>query len=269
MAQGNQFTLIKISKKQWIETGISNGWIPIHKYAQVDFDIPIPTTGGNGSLLSFFNKDKNKNTKPNEEEEKEKEKEDKSGQYVESAIGAATLMAALKALSPNEQNKVLSTILYKGSPITLDTIAKMPENKRNVVLEQILRKNPNLLSDEIGLYSDSELRKLLKNQRSSKIKDFINQKGAPILGRVGAGLAGGATGWLASSYLINKAKESMQADRTVRKKALDNYSHGKSGFNAGSAAMISNIKRISGISSVLDYMGKEIAKELDYISKNL
>ncbi len=263
MAQGNQFTLIKISKKQWIETGISNGWIPIHKYAQVDFDIPVPTTGGAGSFLSFDNKDKNKNTKPNEKEE------DKSGQYVESAIGAATLMTALKALSPNEQNKVLSTILYKGSPITLDTIAKMPENKRNVVLEQILRKNPNLLSDELGLYSDSELRKLLKNQRSSKIKDFINQKGAPILGRVGAGLAGGATGWLASSYLINKAKESMQADRTVRKNALDNYSHGKSGFNAGSAAMISNIKRISGISSVLDYMGKEIAKELDYISKNL
>lgn len=265
MAQGNQFTLIKISKKQWIETGISNGWIPIHKYAQVDFDIPIPTTGENGSLLSFFNKDKNKKTKTNEEEKEES----KSGQYVESAIGAATLMAALKTLSPNEQNKVLSTILYKGSPITLDTIAKMPENKRNIVLEQILRKNPNLLSDELGLYSDPELRKLLKNQRSSKIKDFINQKGAPILGRVGAGLAGGATGWLASSYLINKAKESMQADRTVRKNSLDNYSHGKSGFNAGSAAMISNIKRISGISSVLDYMGKEIAKELDYISKNL
>jgi len=267
VAQGNQFTLIKISKKQWIETGIINGWIPIHKYAQVDFDIPIPTTGGNGSLLSFFNKDKNKKTKTNEEEEKKEE--DKSGQYVESAIGAATLMSALKSLSSNEQNKVLSTILYKGSPITLDIIAKMPENKRNVVLEQILRKNPNLLSDELGLYSDAELRKLLKNQRSSKIKDFINQKGAPILGRVGAGLAGGATGWLASSYLINKAKESMQADRTVRKSSLDNYSHGKSGFNAGSAAMISNIKRISGISSVLDYMGKEIAKELDYISKNL
>lgn len=54
MEKRNKATLIKISKKNWFDIGVEGDWISLSKYAQVDFDIPIPSSSG-PNLLSWDN----------------------------------------------------------------------------------------------------------------------------------------------------------------------------------------------------------------------
>jgi hypothetical protein len=255
--------LIKISKKNWFEIGVEGGWISSFKYAQVDFDIPIPSYSGN-NFLSWDNKSQsNKKVDLNDEE-----KPEKSNLQSVSEVAALSVPSILQMLEKKDQTKLLQGITLGGKQVTYSMIEGMSESQRNRVFQAIQAKHSGLIDDLRAIYSDQDLVKHIQGQRTS-ILGRVKNKLVPNLGRVAAGATGVAAGYFAGNYLFNKLENQIRGDQYINKQVIQSYPKGKSGFYAGSASLVTLVNSMKGINSVLDHLGKKVKEELDYASKNL
>lgn len=263
MEKRNKATLIKISKKNWFDIGVEGDWISLSKYAQVDFDIPIPSSSG-PNLLSWDNAGQAKKiVGVNDQEKQEKS-------TLQSANEAATLSvpAILQMMQKKDQDKLLQGIQIGGKQVTYKMIEGMSESQRNKVFKAIQAKHSGLISDLSAIYSDPDLIKQIQGQKTS-ILGRVKNKLVPKLGRVASGATGVAVGYFAGNYLFRKIDNQLRGDQTINNQAIQSYPKGKSGFYAGSASLVTLVNSLNGINSVLDHLGNKVKEELDYTSQNL
>lgn len=264
MEKRNQATLIKISKKDWLNIGVEGDWISLKKYAQVDFDIPIPSIGG-GSLFSGDTYKRVKNIVGSEEEKKEEK-----NSTLESAgqVSTITLPVLMEYLSKRDQSKLLSGISIGGKQVTPSMLSSLSKSQREYVLNKIRANHARLLDDLALIYSDPSFATNFQNKQTS-ILGRVKGKIVPKVGVIASGATGIAAGYFAGNYLFGKVDNLLSGDQTIRKSAIDSYPKGKTGFYAGAASFVSLVNSTKGINSVLDHLGNKIKQELDYASKNI